>query len=91
MEMGNCPAVVRKDSGTCACSFWDEMMREMRIEWFEPYHQVLDASRGPEWAQWFIGGQTNIAHNCLDRWADTDRLACLWEGENGATRSVTFR
>jgi len=71
--------------------FWDELMREMRVEWFEPYRQVLDASRGPEWAQWFTGGQLNIAHNCLDRWADSDRVACIWEGENGAARTVTFR
>jgi len=71
--------------------FWDEIMREMRVEWFEPYHQVLDASRGPEWAQWFVGGRLNIAHNCLDRWADAGRIACLWEAENGATRTVTFR
>ena len=70
--------------------FWDELMREMRVEWFEPYRQVLDAGRGPEWARWFIGGQLNIAHNCLDRWADSDRIACIWEGENGATRTVTF-
>jgi acetyl-CoA synthetase len=70
--------------------FWDELMREMRVEWFEPYRQVLDATRGPEWTQWFIGGQINIAHNCLDRWADSDRVACIWEGENGATRTVTF-
>ena len=69
--------------------FWDEMMRELRIDWFEPYHQVLDASRGTEWTQWFTGGRLNIAHNCLDRWAESDRVACLWEGENGATRSVT--
>ena len=65
--------------------FWDEIMREMGVEWFEPYHQVLDASRGPEWSQWFIGGRLNIAHNCLDRWADSGRIACIWEGENGAT------
>jgi acetyl-CoA synthetase len=71
--------------------FWDELMREMRVEWFEPYRQVLDASRGPEWAQWFAGGRLNIAHNCLDRWADSGRIACLWEAENGATREVTFR
>ncbi|HJT86536.1 MAG TPA: AMP-binding protein [Bryobacteraceae bacterium] len=70
--------------------FWDEMMREMRVEWFEPYRQVLDASRGPEWARWFVGGRLNIAHNCLDRWAASDRVACLWEGEDGTTRSVTF-
>ena len=70
--------------------FWDEMMREMRVEWFEPYSQVLDAGRGPEWAQWFVGGRLNIAHNCLDRWADSGRIACIWEAENGATGTVTF-
>ncbi len=71
--------------------FWDEMMREMRVEWFEPYRQVLDASRGPEWTQWFTGGRLNIAQNCLDRWAETDRVACCWESENGATGAVPFR
>ena len=70
--------------------FWDEMMREMRVEWFTRYREVVDLSGGPEWARWFRGGKLNIAHNCLDRWAGTDRTACLWEGENGATRTVRF-
>ena len=74
--------------------FWDELVRELGIDWFEPYGEVLDASRGPEWARWFLGGRLNIAHNCLDRWAATEagarRLACLWEAENGETRWVTF-
>jgi acetyl-CoA synthetase len=71
--------------------FWDETMREMGVSWFTPYGDVLDASRGPEWTRWFTGGRLNIAHNCLDRWADSDRVACIWEGENGAARRVTFR
>lgn len=70
--------------------FWDEMMREMGVQWFEPYRQVMDASRGPEWAQWFVGGRLNIAHNCLDRWAESGRVACIWEGESGETRSIEF-
>ncbi len=70
--------------------FWDELMREMRVEWFEPYRQVRDISRGPEWTQWFTGGRLNIAHNCLDRWADSGRIACVWESESGATREVSF-
>lgn len=74
--------------------FWDEMMREMGVEWFQPYTQVLDSSRGPEWAEWFTGGQLNIAHNCLDRWAarpeHAARPACIWENERGLTRTVTF-
>jgi len=71
--------------------FWDEIMREMRVEWFEPYQKVMDTSRGPEWSQWFLDGRLNIAHNCVDRWAQTDRVACLWEGESGDTRRITFR
>src|SRR5580658_2085099 len=50
--------------------FWGEMVRELAIEWFEPYQQVLDASRGVEWARWFTGGKLNIAWNCLDRHAN---------------------
>jgi acetyl-CoA synthetase len=70
--------------------FWDEIMREMDVQWSTPYHHVLDASNGPAWAEWFVGGKLNIAQNCLDRWADSGRIACIWEGENGDTRSVTF-
>ena len=67
--------------------FWDEMVRELAVEWFEPYQQVLDASRGAEWSRWFIPGKLNIAWNCLDRHASgaaRDRLAVIWEGEDGA-------
>jgi acetyl-CoA synthetase len=71
--------------------FWDEMMREMGVEWFEPYGQVLDASRGPEWSRWFVGGRLNIAHNCLERWArDPLRMACIWETEGGSQGFLTF-
>jgi acetyl-CoA synthetase len=72
--------------------FWDEMMREMGVEWSEPYRQVLDASRGPEWTRWFVGGRVNIAHNCLDRWAaqTPERIACIWENESSATGAITF-
>ena len=67
--------------------FWDEMVREVAIEWFEPFEQALDASRGVEWARWFTGGKLNIAWNCLDRHANgaaCDRLAVIWEGEDGS-------
>ena len=70
--------------------FWDELTREIGIEWFHPYHQVLDSSRGPAFTTWFTGGRLNIAHNCLDRWAASNRIACIWESENGATGTLTF-
>jgi acetyl-CoA synthetase len=71
--------------------FWDEIMREMRVDWAAPYGRVLDASRGPEWARWFCGGRLNIAYNCVDRWVgEPERVACIWEAENGETGTVTF-
>jgi acetyl-CoA synthetase len=71
--------------------FWDEIVREMRVDWATPYDRVMDASRGPEWTRWFCGGRLNIAHNCLDRWAaETGRVACVWESESGASGTVTF-
>jgi acetyl-CoA synthetase len=70
--------------------FWLEILQEINVEWFEPFTKVLDSSRGVEWTQWFSGGRLNIAHNCLDRWASTGRTACIWESENGQTRTVTF-
>src|SRR5690349_18368119 len=69
--------------------FWDEVMREMQVAWFEPYTQVMDASRGPEWTRWFTGGRLNIAYNCLDRW-EPSRVAAIWESEGGDTGTLTF-
>src|SRR5579871_3945761 len=71
--------------------FWPELLREMRVEWFEPFQQVVDLSRGPEWSRWFLEGRLNIAHNCLDRWAgDPTRIACIWESEGGESGTLTF-
>lgn len=70
--------------------FWARMVEEIGIEWFRPYDRVLDLSRGVEWAQWFIGGQLNIVHNCLDRHIHRTNPAIVWEGENGAQREISF-
>ncbi len=73
--------------------FWAEIVRELDVEWFEPFAQVLDTSRGVEWSRWFTGGKLNIAWNCLDRHASgpaRDRPAVVWEAEDGSTRTLTF-
>ena len=44
----------------------------------------------PEWTKWFTGGRLNIAHNCLDRYAESSRLACIWQNEDGKRREITF-
>ena len=72
--------------------FWDAVVDDLGIDLYDPYRQVLDVSKGIQWATWFRGGSINLAHNCVDRWADREpeRVAVLWEGEDGAVRRVTY-
>jgi acetyl-CoA synthetase len=72
--------------------FWDAVVRDLGIEFLEPYEEVLDTSRGVEWATWFGGGRVNLAHQCVDRWsvATPDAPAVAWEGEGGDTRAWTY-
>jgi acetyl-CoA synthetase len=72
--------------------FWDATVRFLGIRFTEPYTDVLDVSRGIEWATWFTGGTLNIADVCVDRWAEEapDRVAVVWEGEDGEVRQWTY-
>lgn len=70
--------------------FWAKEAGE--LHWFEPWKRVLDDSNKP-FFKWFVGGKTNIVYNCLDRHTQTSRrnkIALLWEGENGESRSYSF-
>ena len=73
--------------------FWDAVVRDLGISFLTPYEHVLDTSGGVEWATWFVGGRTNVAHQCVDVWADRtpESIAVVWEGEDGEVRRVTYR
>ena len=69
--------------------FWGREAAELL--WRRPWDRLL------EWecpyAQWFVGGQLNVAENCLDRHLAgprRDKVAILWEGEPGDRRSLTY-
>ncbi len=72
--------------------FWDAVVHDLDIEFLEPYQQVLDISRGVEWATWFGGGRLNLAHQCVDRWAvaTPEAPAVVWEGEDGQVRTWSY-
>jgi acetyl-CoA synthetase len=72
--------------------FWDAVVDDLGIDFFDRYTQVLDASRGPAWPRWFVGGTVNLAFNCVDRHASArpDASALLWEGEDGEVRRLTY-
>src|SRR5471030_831016 len=44
--------------------FWREQAK--LIDWHKPFGKVLDYSR-PPFAKWFVGGETNLCHNAVDR------------------------
>jgi propionyl-CoA synthetase len=58
-------------------AFWAEQARA--IDWHQPFTQVCDYSN-PPFARWFVGGQTNLCHNAVDRHAAAhpERNALIW-------------
>jgi acetyl-CoA synthetase len=69
--------------------FWPAAVEDIGLEFFEPWSQVVDLSRGPEWATWFVGGKLNVAWNCVHRWRG-DRVAAVFRGEDGSRRELTY-
>lgn len=70
--------------------FWGRMAGE--LHWFKPFDKVLEWKE--PFAEWFVGGKTNICYNCVDKHLDTPRAnkaALIWEGEPGDTRVLTYR
>ena len=62
------------------------------MEWYRKWDQVLDESEAP-FFKWFVGAETNIVHNALDRHALTwrrNKQAFIWEGEDGSVRTYTY-
>jgi acetyl-CoA synthetase len=73
--------------------FWNSVLEALQIEFYEPYSAVVDLSQGIEWPRWCVNGKMNIVHNCLDKWIGTpteSRVVIRWEGEEGATRVITY-
>jgi acetyl-CoA synthetase len=72
--------------------FWPAAIADMGLEFSRPWERVVDLSRGPEWATWFVGGQVNVAQNCVHRWAERrpDAVAAVFAGEDGERREWTF-
>lgn len=74
--------------------FWDAVIKDLGIEFFEAYDKILDDSEGIAFPRWFVGGRINLVHNTVDRHARSglaDKPALIWEGEDGATRTLSYR
>jgi len=71
-------------------AFWEEQAR--RLHWSKDWTAVLDWQ--PPFAKWFVGGELNVAVNCVDRHVEAgngDRVAFHWVGEpEGDRRDITY-
>ncbi|MDX5370909.1 MAG: acetate--CoA ligase [Pseudomonadaceae bacterium] len=66
-------------------SFWAEQAR-LFLDWFKPWDRVQHSDLIKGEAQWFAGGQLNVAYNCIDRHLPQrgEQIAIIWEGDNPA-------
>src|SRR5580704_16254421 len=68
--------------------FWAKQAKD-ELVWFKPWKKVLEWKE--PFAKWFLGGQLNVSHNCLDKFLGTptaNKAALIWEGEPAAPGKV---
>lgn len=87
--LGNNDTETRKHADSDFVKFWDKQARG--LYWFGTWSKTLDWA--PPFARWFVGGKINASYNALDVHQDkrADKPAILWEGEDGASRTLTYR
>jgi len=71
-------------------AFWGKIAED--LHWFNRWDKVLEWEA--PFAKWFVGAQTNIAYNCLDRHVASwrrNKAALIWEGEPGEVQTLTFQ
>jgi len=86
----NVGAAAYEQASADRLAFWEQQAD--RLTWTTRWTQVLDWSAAP-FSKWFVGGELNVAYNCVDRHVEDghgDQVAYHWEGEPGDTRSLTY-
>jgi acetyl-CoA synthetase len=73
-------------------AFWAEQAQS--LDWFHPWHGVLDVDFERVDFAWFSGGRLNASYNCVDRHAakKPDATAIIWaKDEPGEYQRITWR
>ena len=71
-------------------AFWAQQASET-VTWAKPWNTICEWES--PYSKWFIGGELNVAYNCLDRHVKAgkgSKVAIHWEGEPGDTRTLTY-
>jgi acetyl-CoA synthetase len=70
--------------------FWGAEARE--LFWFNLWKEVKQGKAFN--AKWFVGGETNLSYNCLDRHLPTEKrnkAAIIWKSESGENKILTYQ
>jgi acetyl-CoA synthetase len=70
-------------------AFWDKAAKA--LPWFRPWNTVFEWT--PPTFKWFVGGETNLAYNAVDRHVeagDGGRAALIYLNERGERRVLTY-
>lgn len=70
--------------------FWAE--QAAHLDWYARWDEVFSMSQKPFFS-WFKGGKTNIVQNAIDRHVRSwrrNKIAMMWEGEPGDTRTLSY-
>ena len=72
--------------------FWRAVVDDLALPLARGWEEVVDTSRGIEWATWFLGARLNVAEACVHRWAreQPEREAAVWAPEDGERRALTW-
>ncbi|WP_099867037.1 propionyl-CoA synthetase [Pararhizobium haloflavum] len=72
--------------------FWSEAANA--IDWFVPPAKTFDPDQGV-YGRWFVGGETNTCHNCVDRHVSAgrgDQAAIIHDSPvTGTKRTISYR
>ncbi|SVA32054.1 uncharacterized protein METZ01_LOCUS84908 [marine metagenome] len=87
--LGNNDIQIRIKAESDFISFWNSEAK--KLFWFKIWSKTLDWN--PPFAKWFVGGKINASYNALDIHQNNkaEKLAILWEGEDGQTRQFTYK
>ncbi|MEO3798310.1 acetate--CoA ligase [Nonomuraea sp. B10E15] len=86
----NVTAAAYDEAAADRLAFWEGTAE--RLTWAKRWDKTLEWNA--PFAKWFVGGELNVAYNCVDRHVEEgrgDRVAYHWEGEpEGDTRTLTY-
>ncbi|WP_336212128.1 acetate--CoA ligase [Nonomuraea sp. LPB2021202275-12-8] len=86
----NVTAAAYAEASADRLGFWERAAE--RLTWSKRWDTTLEWNA--PFAKWFVGGELNVAYNCVDRHVEAgrgDKVAYYWEGEpEGDTRTLTY-